>query len=729
MLGQSTGGHSVSDQYNFQNVNSNSMQTGNKVQSRAGLQTGMKGESRPLTSAKGAGFKNKLGSQESAAQNLTTKVDFNKKDQTPEENFRKLEREVNQFVEDSAVLSAKGNHAEALEKAKEAVNKEKQLRRLRENSGTADQINPDLTFCVLFNLANQYQNNGMLQEALNNYTQIVKNKQYPQGARLRVNMGNIYFQQKKYSVAIKMYRMALDQIQKSSNEMRFKILKNIGHAFVKLGKFQDAIASYESILEGSPDFVTAFNLILCVYALGDKKKLKKYFTTMLSIEVPTDVDEITGEQTQNDKLKEELKARKREAHKYIVDAAKLIAPIIEDDVITAYDWILEALKNSQYSDVESEIEITKALSYLKKKDIEKAIDSLKQFEKKDKDLMARASTNISFLYFMENDIKNAEKYAEIALEYDRYNAKALVNKGNCLFMRNEFLRSKDSYLEAIGVEADCIEALYNLAFVNKKINMFMEALQALDKLQTIVSSSPEVIYQIASIHELVGNSKNAIKWYQILLTKVPSDPGILLRMGAIYSREEDEHQALHYYTEAYKYLPTNIETISWLGIYYANAELYEKAYIYFERAAQIQPKVVKWRLMVASCHRRIGSLNRALKLYEEIYNEAPDNIECLKFLVQISKDMGLKYDHYAAHLKKLERQLEAEQARFSDFNNEDYGAAFNQGLDQDEGFGNAQMYVGGGAESNKNQRKIQAKHQENDDDWANQGLDDEMLPS
>jgi tetratricopeptide (TPR) repeat protein len=41
---------------------------------------------------------------------------------------------------------------------------------------------------------------------------IVKNKAYPQSGRLRVNMGNIYFEQKKYSSAIKMYRMALDQV-------------------------------------------------------------------------------------------------------------------------------------------------------------------------------------------------------------------------------------------------------------------------------------------------------------------------------------------------------------------------------------------------------------------------------------------------------------------------------------------------------------------------------------
>jgi intraflagellar transport protein 88 len=57
--------------------------------------------------------------------------------------------------------------------------------------------------------------------------------------------------------------------------------------------------------------------------------------------------------------------------------------------------------------------------------------------------MARASTNISFLYFLERDYPNAEKYAEVAIEFDRYNAKALVNRGNCLFMRNEFLRAKE----------------------------------------------------------------------------------------------------------------------------------------------------------------------------------------------------------------------------------------------------------------------------------------------
>lgn len=57
------------------------------------------------------------------------------------------------------------------------------------------------------------------QEALDHFTVLVKNKAYANSGRLRVNMGNIYFEQKKFSSAIKMYRMALDQIPATAKEV------------------------------------------------------------------------------------------------------------------------------------------------------------------------------------------------------------------------------------------------------------------------------------------------------------------------------------------------------------------------------------------------------------------------------------------------------------------------------------------------------------------------------
>jgi intraflagellar transport protein 88 len=71
----------------------------------------------------------------------------------------------------------------------------------------------------------------------------------------------------------------------------------------------------------------------------------------------------------HDKLKEESKAKRKDEIRMIINSAKLIAPVIENDIIDAYDWILENLKSSSYPEVESEVEIFKAMAYLKKKEI------------------------------------------------------------------------------------------------------------------------------------------------------------------------------------------------------------------------------------------------------------------------------------------------------------------------------------------------------------------------
>ena len=47
--------------------------------------------------------------------------------------------------------------------------------------------------------------------------------------------------------------------------------------------------------------------------------------------------------------------------------------------------------------------------------------------------------------------------------------------------------------------------------------------------------------------------------------------------------------------------------------------------------------------MIASCYRRMNLFNEALKVYETIYEEYPENVDALRGLVQIRKDLGMKY--------------------------------------------------------------------------------------
>jgi intraflagellar transport protein 88 len=51
-------------------------------------------------------------------------------------------------------------------------------------------------------------------------------------------MGNIYYKQENYLLAVKMYRMALDEIPNSHKETRYRIMRNIGNTLMRMGQYQ-----------------------------------------------------------------------------------------------------------------------------------------------------------------------------------------------------------------------------------------------------------------------------------------------------------------------------------------------------------------------------------------------------------------------------------------------------------------------------------------------------------
>ncbi|ORY40383.1 TPR-like protein [Rhizoclosmatium globosum] len=652
---------------------------------------------RPMTSVRAAGYSSRgratnVGGQSFDPFNQGTAVAAAEKalDPLPEEQIKTLEKKINQLIQESCIAASQGNNQLALEKAKDAGKRERALAKQRDQAGLGDQINLDLTYCVLFNLANQYHGCKMYQEALNSFAVIVKNKMFNQSGRLRVNMGNIYFEQQKYSQAVKMYRMALDQIPNTNRDIRLKIMRNIGAAFVKMGQFQDAITSFESIMEISPDHHTGFNLILCYFALGDRERMKKGFQKIVSIKIPSveqnddivtsggggvstldkGVDE-NGEPIRDhepiddhevfneDRLRAIARERAKASERFMILAAKLVAPSIESNFSAGFDNVIEIIKSSPHGEIASELEIAKAIQFLKSKDFSKAIDTLKSFEKKDPKLVGTASTNLSFLYFLESDFRHAEKYAQLAIQNDRYNAKAQTNLGNCYYQRAEYDKAKECYQEAISVDALCTEAMYNLGLTYKKSGEYQEAFACFEKLHSILRNSGEVIFQIADICDKRGHLQQAMEWYNILISVVPTDPSVLARLGDMFVKDGDKSQAFQYYSESYRYFPSNMEVIAWLGAYYVDCEVYEHAVQFFERATLIQPNEIRWHLMIASCYRRSGNYQQAFETYKRIHMRFPENVECLRFLVRICTDLGMKEaQEYVLKLAKAEKGKE-----------------------------------------------------------------------
>ncbi|KAM6439070.1 intraflagellar transport protein 88 homolog isoform 5-T5 [Rhynochetos jubatus] len=570
-----------------------------------------------------------------------------KNSDSSEEKIRQLEKKVNELVEESCIANSCGDLKSALEKAKEAGRKERVLVRQREQVATPENINLDLTYSVLFNLASQYAANEMYAEALNTYQVIVKNKMFSNGGRLKVNMGNIYLKQRNYSKAIKFYRMALDQIPSVHEEMRIKIMQNIGVAFIKTGQYTDAISSFEHIMSTSPNLKAGFNLILCYFAIGNGEQMKKAFQKLIAVPLEVDYDE-----------------------KYISPNddphTNLLIEAIKNDSLRQIERerCVEVVKASHYVELANDLEINKATTYLRQQDFNQALETLKMFEKKDSRVKSAAATNLSFLYYLENELAQATNYADLAVNSDRYNPAALTNKGNTVFANGDYEKAAEFYKEALRNDSSCTEALYNLGLTYKKLNRIPEALDCFLKLHAILQNSAQVLHQIASIYEIMEDPNQAIECLLQLISVVPTDPHVLSKLGKLYDNEGDKSQAFHYYSESYRYFPSNIEVIEWLGAYYIDTQFCEKAIEYFERAALIQPTEVKWQLMVASCYRRSGNYQKALEKYKVIHRKFPENIECLRFLFRICTDMGLKeVQEYMTKLKKVEKLKEIREQR------------------------------------------------------------------
>jgi len=58
------------------------------------------------------------------------------------------------------------------------------------------------------------------------------------------------------------------------------------------------------------------------------------------------------------------------------------------------------VRTSPYVDLSHDLEIDKAIMYLKKKDFGMAAEALKSFEKKDTKVASTAATNLAFLYYL-----------------------------------------------------------------------------------------------------------------------------------------------------------------------------------------------------------------------------------------------------------------------------------------------------------------------------------------
>ena len=661
--------------------------------------------SRPISSRKGAGYSSG-GLMTSGGKKVISPLDhvadsfaqfLKDNSESPENKLKQFKKEImDAIIASSKALKGENQDpALALQKAKEA---ETQMKALQDYITSKQVEEPDFRtfkYTVLTQLADAYKANSNYDDAIHRYQRLIKDHEYPTPYMIYLEIGNIYVLQQKYQDAVKNYNMGINYLKPDANRLKARFNHACGVAQISMQQYHQALSSFETAMRLDPSIKTGFNLVLCHSILSSTEDMREAYSRLLDVKPVTTI----GDLSESDILGNQLHVERREQVRLVMLASRLVASKGDKDWQEAYEYVLNKLKQSKFPEACGEFEIEYSLAHLNHKNADKAIEMLRQIRKKDPSLMALAATNLSFLYYLEQDYQNADKYADIALEHDKYNAQALVNKGNCLMQSNHEEEAQNQYLEAIGVEADCVEALYNLGVVSKLMGQYDEALQVFEKLNRLIPKSPEVAFEISDCYEKAGIIPNAIDWLHRLINILPSDPAIWRRLGGIWDRDQNETQAFHCYSESYKYCPSDIEVISWLGSYFRKNQHYDSALKFFERASALAPKEPRYPLMVASCYRNMDMKPEALAVYEKVMQLDPNNKQCLEHLIKLTTEMGLsqKADYYQRMLADLMERLRLmEEQQEPEEQQQGLGIGFRPEMGSGN-FGNQGMGMGGGA--------------------------------
>ena len=629
----------------------------------------MKGTARPGTGSverpmttKAAGYSKSLGKEQKDF-GMKTRMFFAKKQNTSKESIiKEFEKNIQKLSDESIILKCKGNFRAAKEKALTAYKKMTDFKQQNQ-----DYFNAEMEFGLQLNIALIYEGLKMFEDALQIYLDIVQKENYYSPGimkdKIRINIGNLYYKQGDYQKAIIEWKKAVDKISKENKELRGLVLRNIANAHIKLGSYDDAIDNYTESVKHKEDMKTCKNLLLSNLAMNKMKETKQVFSLMIESaqNQEKEIDpssENEEEKTTMDPLKEYLIIRKKESSSIIVNIALVMTHFLEKDPLEAFKYIIDCLKKSNMVDIQNEVEMAKAMYFLKKRDIAQTIAIMKNFENKNKNLISRVANNISFLYFVEGDYAKAEQYANTAIENERYNHKALVNKGNIHYIKEDYNKAKEFYLEAIGVQSDCIEAIYNLGMVNIRMEQIYEAIQAFEKLHSVCPNIPEVLYKIAKLYEYMKQYDDAIKYYSLLLLQLPNDPILLSSLGSLYYQinPKDETNYMHYFEDSYRYFPSNFDNLTVLGFLYFKEENYEKALSFFRLASKVNPNAYTAEIHYAKCYFKLGRFRESFKAFRRIHSKYPDNKEALMYLIANAKQLNLPFEEYAKEISRLDQE-------------------------------------------------------------------------
>ena len=156
-----------------------------------------------------------------------------------------------------------------------------------------------------------------------------------------------------------------------------------------------------------------------------------------------------------------------------------------------------------------------------------------------------------------------------------------------------------------------------------------DSVAGLGILEKIVEKDPEdtdTLFLYARTLETMNRRQESIAVYEGLMEEDSPKEMLFLRLGDLYLEDDDLDNAFRVYSRMVEHFPDSYVAHFFLGKIYSAREEYEKAKEHFDRTMELLPGLEEPQYELAEIHKKMGNPSGAIKVYQNILEENPDNI-------------------------------------------------------------------------------------------------------
>ncbi len=247
--------------------------------------------------------------------------------------------------------------------------------------------------------------------------------------------------------------------------------------------------------------------------------------------------------------------------------------------------------------------------------------------------------------------------------------------GSIYFAQAKWIEAMDAYQKATMIQADYIDAYYNLALVLTKLKKINDAMMAYQTVIQLNSEHAGAQFQLACLFMQKDQFQKALKYFAMVEEIYPRHFETQSNLATCFLKTGKWYRAIHHYSKALEVEPEDAQILFNLGVLHMQQGHPNEAIPFYLRANRVTPNVFAIHYNLGVAYLALKNQTEALLHFCEAERIEPSNESAHHMVMILTQQRHiaaspLPYvqslfdayaDHYDAHLlQTLQYRVPAE---------------------------------------------------------------------